>query len=220
MFLEWTAELSCLPSRNTGRENVAEATPDHCTDEELLLRFNQGEIEAFELLVRRYERELYGYLRRYLGDANLAEDVFQTTFLQIYLKSKQYQEGRRVRPWLYTIATNQAIDTLRRVGRHQAVSLDEQREQSGEGDAPGLTDLLESWTPRSAMVRAAIASASVDELPEHLRQVLLLAYYQGLKYREVADIVGIPVGTVKSRLHAALMKLNEAWNRSTTHREL
>jgi RNA polymerase sigma-70 factor (ECF subfamily) len=187
-----------------------------CSDEELLGRFCKGQKEAFGVLVRRYERELYGYLRRYLGDGNLAEDVFQNTFLQVYLKSGQYEEGRPVRPWLYTIATNQAIDALRRNGRHQAVSLDQQREESGEGEFHNLLELLESREtgPLDAAQGQELRErvrASVDRLPEFLREVLILAYYQGLKYREIADILGIPVGTVKSRLHAALVKLQEAW---------
>src|SRR5581483_2089188 len=100
---------------------------NECSDEELLVQFQEGTREAFGVLVRRYEGELYGYLRRYLGDANLADDVFQNTFLQVYTKVGQYEPGRPVRPWLYTIATNQAIDALRRQGRHQAVSLDQDR---------------------------------------------------------------------------------------------
>src|SRR6266404_6625955 len=113
-------------------------------DEQLLVRFRAGDGEAFASLVRRYERELYGYLRRYLGDAALAEDVFQNTFLQLYVKSGQYEAGRPVRPWLYTIATHQAIDAMRRNGRHQAVSLDEQRETTGEGESQRLMELLEN----------------------------------------------------------------------------
>src|SRR2546428_7923903 len=93
------------------------------SDEELLARYTKGNSQAFTVLMRRYERELYGYLRRYLGDATLAEDVFQNAFLQVYLKAASYEPGRPVRPWLYTIATNQAIDAMRRNGRHQAVSL-------------------------------------------------------------------------------------------------
>ena len=188
-----------------------------CSDEDLLLRFCRGQTEAFGVLVRRYERELYGYLRRYLGDGNLAEDVFQNTFLQLYLKSDQYEPGRPVRPWLYTIATHQAIDALRRGGRHQAVSLDVQREVSGEGEAQTLMDLLENREPGPLELahgeeRRQRVRAAVDQLPDFLRQVLVMAYYQGLKYREIADILGIPVGTVKSRLHAALVKLQEAWS--------
>src|SRR5205807_10356765 len=121
------------------------------SDEDLLARFSNGQREAFGQLVRRYERELYGYLRRYLGDTNLADDVFQNTFLQLYTKIGQYETGRPVRPWLYTIATHQAIDALRRNGRHQASSLDSAiggRSAQGaakgnpDGEYRGLRDLL------------------------------------------------------------------------------
>lgn len=194
-----------------------------CSDEDLLLRFCRGQTEAFGALVRRYERGLYGYLRRYLGDASLAEDVFQNTFLQLYVKSGHYEAGRPVRPWLYTIATHQAIDALRRDSRHQAISLEQPRRaegaEPGEGELRNLLELLESRGPNpiesaSAQERREQVRASVEKLPDFLRQVLVLAYYQGLKYREIADILGIPVGTVKSRLHAALVKLQETWSES------
>jgi RNA polymerase sigma-70 factor, ECF subfamily len=196
-----------------------------CADEELLARFRRGQTEAFGALVRRYERELYGYLRRYLGDANLADDVFQNTFLQLYTKIGQYEAGRPVRPWLYTIATHQAIDALRRNNRHQALSLDQNRDEHPEGEMHGLMELLEARTPgpvdqvQGEELRERVR-ASVDRLPEFLRQVVILAYYQGLKYREIAGILGIPVGTVKSRLHAALVKLQETWTASPTLGEL
>jgi RNA polymerase sigma-70 factor (ECF subfamily) len=189
-----------------------------CSDEELLTRFCRGESQAFGVLVRRYERELYGYLHRYLGNGALAEDVFQNTFLQLYLKSGQYESGRPVRPWLYTIATHQAIDALRRNGRHQALSLERAREErAANGEIKGLLEMLETAgaSPLEQACeeeRRQRVRASVEELPEFLRQVLILAYYQGLKYREIAEILDIPVGTVKSRLHAALAKLQEAWS--------
>ena len=194
-------------------------TLTECSDEDLLVRFCKGQKEAFGVLLRRYERELFGYLRRYLGDATLAEDVFQNTFLQVYVKSGQYEPGRPVRPWLYTIATNQAIDALRRNGRHQALSLDQGREELADGDVHSLLETLQSRGPGPAdaaewQERRERIRASVERLPEFLRQVLVLAYYQGLKYREIADILDIPVGTVKSRLHAALVKLQEVWNSS------
>jgi RNA polymerase sigma-70 factor (ECF subfamily) len=196
-----------------------------CSDEELLARFCRGQAEAFGLLVRRYERELYGYLRRYLGDSSLADDVFQNTFLQLYLKSgSKYEPGRPVRPWLYTIATHQAIDALRRNGRHHAVSIDQGREQLEDGTVGTLLETLETNGPgpleaaQGEEARERVR-ASVDQLPDFLRQVVILAYYQGLKYREIAEILDIPVGTVKSRLHAALVKLHEAWSDSPSFRE-
>jgi RNA polymerase sigma-70 factor (ECF subfamily) len=196
-----------------------------CSDEHLLERFRRGVTEAFGLLMRRYERELYGYLRRYTNNASLADDVFQNTFLQVYLKSGQYEPGRLFRPWLYAIATNQAIDAMRRNGRHQAVSLDEPRAEPGDGDLARLLEMLQSRGPSpveaaSAQERSEQVRASVEQLPDFLRQVLILAYYQGLKYREIADILEIPVGTVKSRLHAALVKLQEAWAQTPSLHEV
>ena len=197
----------------------------NCSDEDLLNYFRQGQTEAFGALVRRYERELYGYLRRYLGDAELAEDVFQNTFLQLYTKAGQYEPGRPVRPWLYTIATHQAIDALRRNSRHQVLSLDQNRKELPNGEIRSLLELLETRGPGTVEQvqgeeRRDRVRASVDHLPDFLKQVLVLAYYQGLKYREIADILGIPVGTVKSRLHAALVKLQEEWNASPSLREM
>jgi RNA polymerase sigma-70 factor (ECF subfamily) len=187
-----------------------------CSDEDLLDRSRRGDAEAFAVLVRRYERELYGYLRRYLGDASLADDVFQNTFLQLYLKQGQYESGRPVRPWLYTIATHQAIDALRRQNRHPAVSLEAAAGDEAHGDVQGLLEMLEARGPApldgvlAEEARQQVRQA-VDQLPDFLRRVVILAYYQGMKYRDVADVLDIPVGTVKSRLHAALQRLQEAW---------
>ena len=188
------------------------------TDEELLLdyRLHQNR-RAFEELVRRYEREMYSYLRRYVGDATMAEDVFQATFLQLHLKAEQFEEGRKVRPWLYTIATNQAIDAQRRNRRHKMVSLDRRgSSDSVRDDVGSLIELLTSKEPGAATnldaeERRKWIQKAVNDLPDALRQAVLLVYYQGLKYREAADVLNIPVGTVKSRMHAALLKLNEAW---------
>src|SRR3954471_1535694 len=95
------------------------------TDEELLLEYRMtGRPAVFENLVKRYERELYNYLRRFLNNQVLAEDAFQATFMQVHLKCHLYDDSRKVRPWLYTVATNQAIDIQRRNRRHRLVSLD------------------------------------------------------------------------------------------------
>lgn len=190
------------------------------SDEDLIAAYKgSGERQAFDTLVHRYERELYSYLRRYLGDATLAEDAFQTTFLQVHLKCDQFEEGRKFRPWLYTIATNQAIDTQRRNKRHKLVSLDRRHGHSGGDEVGALLDLLvdkESGPSGEAETteRANWIRQAVSELPDTLKAAVTLIYYQGLRYREAADVLGIPVGTVKSRLHTAVLKLNEAWRRS------
>jgi RNA polymerase sigma-70 factor, ECF subfamily len=204
---------------NARIKSTAERNLGHLTDEELVARCRSrgGDRAAFEMLVQRYERELYSYLRRYIGDATLAEDAFQATFLQVHLKLDKFDPQRRFRPWLYTIATNQAIDAQRRNKRHRMVSLDRRNQTDAEGDEVGsLLQLLVSREPGAASnlereERQKWIRRAIDNLPEQLRSALVLVYYQGMKYREAAELLDIPVGTVKSRMHTALLKLNEAW---------
>ena len=189
------------------------------SDEELIGRVcREDDTVAFETLVHRYEHELFSYLRRYLGSAEMAEDVFQATFLQVHLKKENFEDGRRFRPWLYTIATNQAIDAQRRNRRHRMVSLDH-RGAGGDDDVGALVEMLagRDQTADEKMEGEEAKNwvrSAVEDLPDVLRSALVLVYHQGMKYREAADVLGIPVGTVKSRLHAALLKLNESWNES------
>ncbi len=199
---------------------VQDRTP---SDEQLLLRYrSEGRRELFAALVKRYERELYNYLRRYLGDAGMAEDAFQASFLQVHLKCDQFEEGRRFRPWLYTIATNQAIDAQRRNKRHRMISLD-RAGNGADGDEVGkLADLLvsEDGDPLdhvSQFERGEWVREALDELSEQMRSVVQLVYYEGMKYREAAEVLSIPVGTVKSRLHSAIAKLNEFWTEAYVH---
>jgi RNA polymerase sigma-70 factor, ECF subfamily len=186
---------------------------DPRADEDLLLALRGGDKAALGPLVRRYERELFHYLARYLRDETLAADVFQLTFLAVFRKIQQYEPGRPARPWLYTVATNQAIDASRRKARRP-----DQTAPEGFDDPAGAFAGLPATTPdpadetEAAETRARVRAA-VDELPEALRQTVILAYFQGLKYSDVAEALGVPVGTVKSRLHAAVAKLAAAWTR-------
>ena len=199
--------------------------PDHPrdpdSDEDLLARLRAGERDVFGPLVRRYERELFGYLRRYLGDDDLADDVFHNTFVQVFLKIRQYEPGRPARPWLYAIATNQAIDAMRRRSRRADQRADAVVAADEDGEPRPLYDLLpapDAGPPEHAdraETRERVRAA-VGRLPDLLRQVVVLAYFQGLKYKDVADVLGVPVGTVKSRLHAAVAKLTEEWQAEQT----
>jgi RNA polymerase sigma-70 factor (ECF subfamily) len=196
-----------------GSDPVNDLAPP--SDEALMTRYrDSGQTADFNELIKRYERELYRYLARYLGDAALAEDVFQNSFLQVHLKRGLYEDGRPFRPWLYAIATHQAVDTLRKAGRHPTVSLDQRSTTSDEAEPGALIDMLVNEAPGplaeiQERERQEWVRKSIDRLPETLKQTLILAYFQDLKYREIAEILNIPVGTVKSRLHAALAKLLE-----------
>jgi len=190
------------------------------SDEQLLVRYRQtGRRELFAELVGRYERELFNYLRRYLGDTGMAEDAFQATFLQVHLKCDQFEEGRRFRPWLYTIATNQAIDAQRRNKRHRMISLDRVGTCNDSEEVGKLVDLLvsEDGDPFDHVTeyeRGEWVREALDELSDQMRSVVHLVYYEGMKYREAADVLAIPVGTVKSRLHSAIAKLNAFWTQA------
>lgn len=195
----------------------AVACPPEATDEELLRQFClTGATAAFETLVHRYEHDLFGYLRRYLRSVEMAEDVFQATFLQVYLKRDSFADGRLFRPWLYAIATHQAIDAQRRNRRHRMVELDRrQGDEDGHAFVTALAsrDITADDQAETEETRRQVRSA-IDGLTIPQRLVVELVYDQGLKYREVAMRIGIPEGTVKSRVRAALLKLGESWNRS------
>lgn len=194
-----------------------EADLSELTDEQLLITYRKsGDRDYFSQLVHRYEQELYSYLRRYLGNSEAAEDAFQTTFLQVHLKCSQFRADRKVRPWLYTIATNQAIDLQRRNKRHRLVSLNRPVGQEGGNEIGQLLDMLQANAEEPLKVlsdgeRRDWVRRELATLPDSLRSVVLMIYFQGLKYREAAESLAIPVGTVKSRMHSAILKLNDSW---------
>jgi RNA polymerase sigma-70 factor (ECF subfamily) len=186
------------------------------SDEQLLESYRAtSDPSVFSELVSRYQRELYNYLRRFLGDATLAEDVFQATFLQVHVKRDVFEQGRKFRPWLYTIATNQAIDAQRRNRRHRRLSLNQPQQSTGESVGT-LIDLVAGDTVDPSLVaegseQSAWVRGEVDALPEPLRNAVNLVYFKGMKYRDAAKEMSVPVGTVKSRLHAAIQRLGQSW---------
>jgi RNA polymerase sigma-70 factor (ECF subfamily) len=185
----------------------------------LLIRYRDtGDVDAFDVLVHRYEKPIFSYLLRYLRNASLAEDVLQATFLRLHQKRRLFSQNRRLRPWLYSIATHLAIDALRSEGKHQASSLDALH-TAGDEDMGTLLNVLQA---RSALPeeeieveeRAEWIHAALDSLPDELRVLLLLIYFQGLKFHEAAEALELPLGTVKSRVHRALLMLSHAWRRN------
>ena len=209
-------------NKHTTEDRFVATTTDRAafagkTDEQLLAEYCQNSAQpVFAELIKRYERELYNYLRRFLNNAALAEDAFQATFLQVHLKCQMFEEGRKFRPWLYTVATNQAIDIQRRNKRHQLVSLDRPH-RSQNAEVGSLLDLLGSReeNPSEGMdrrERLEWVRQAVKALPDQLQAAVGMVYFRGMKYREAAVELAVPVGTVKSRLHAAVSRLSEAWD--------
>jgi RNA polymerase sigma-70 factor (ECF subfamily) len=185
------------------------------TDEQLLASYLSGDEAAFGVLVRRYQRSLHQFLFRFLGDATLAEDVFQETFVQVASSARQFNPTRALRPWLFTIAANKARDALRSRARQKTVDLDAAVDRA-DADGAQFLDFLASDEPPplerlETLDAAHLTRQIVAAMPERLRLVLVLAYFQGLAYQEIAEILAVPLGTVKSRLHAAVASFAEAW---------
>ena len=191
------------------------------SDESLFSQYCQGAEELLEVLISRYRQELYGFLAKFLGDAALAQDVFQETFLQVHLSKHTFTQGRRFKPWLFTVAANKARDAMRVRTRHRTVSLDASLAADNDQSGGRFVDLIDSGQLSpvenfSQIEMAQMVREVAATMPEHLREVLLLAYFHHMPYKEIAEIVQIPLGTVKSRLHTALSTFVKLWAQRTS----
>jgi RNA polymerase sigma-70 factor, ECF subfamily len=189
----------------------------------LLADYLAGQEEGFELLVRRHSQELFRFLVRFTGSAATAEDIVQETFLQVHLSAASFDRSRRLKPWLFTIAANKARDLMRSRSRRPEVPLDA-HVGSAEEDSQRFLDFLadSSDSPTLAIEeeeKKAFVRAILAKMPEHLREVLVLSYYHRFPYKEIADILDVPLGTVKSRLHAAVGYFGQAYRAATKEQE-
>jgi len=189
------------------------------SDETLFESYRSGDRAALRTLIERHQIELLRFLTRMTGDPAGAEDVFQDAFLQVHLSSDTFDATRKFRPWLFTIAANKARDYLRRKGRRRMLELSAPVDGADSGgDSPGsFVDLLEVRVPApDAKMDAAETGAKVQQalnlLPPLLREILLLAYFQRLSYVQIHEELGIPLGTVKSRLHSAVATFAKRWD--------
>lgn len=189
-------------------------------EQELLNRYVAGDKEAFREIVKRYKDPLYAFLRRFLNQQELAEEAFQETFLQLYRSRHSFEKDRPLRPWLFTIAANKARDVLRKQKREETVSISTMAEPA-ESSIDDVVNSLTSYeitpydeaekTERAEKVRQIIAT-----MPENLREILILAYFEQFSYKQMADILSIPIGTVKSRLHTAIVFFTKKWKSITS----
>jgi RNA polymerase sigma-70 factor (ECF subfamily) len=189
---------------------------DSKRDEELLANHLAGDAGAFPALVGRYAEDLYAFFHRFIGNASLADDLVQETFLQVHLSSAAFDPARTFKPWLYTIAANKARDFMRARSRRPVQSLD--GSVGGDDDAPTGASLVQADDgPVGADLERDEQRQRVrqvlDDLPEPQRLMLVLGYFQRLPYAEIAAVLNIPVGTVKSRLHAAVTLFAKYWLR-------
>ena len=188
------------------------------TDAELLRRYAAGEEAAFREIVSRYKNGLYTFLKRFLNRHDLIEDVFQETFLQLFTSRDSFDSSRPLRPWLFTIAANKAKDALRKQRRTAAIpigTISESEEMSFDDVLNALT--FDSTRPYEKLEKSEIASQVreiIANMPDNLREILILAYFNKFSYKQMAQILSIPMGTVKSRLHTAVGRFAKDWKAS------
>ena len=193
------------------------------SDAELLARYAAGEEAAFSEIVTRYKNSLYAFLRQFLNRHDLVEDVFQETFLQLYSSRNSFDTSRPLRPWLFTIAANKAKDALRKWQRTAAVSIG----TMADSQDLSFDDMLNTVTSDTTLPydelqkdeTALRVGQIIADMPENLREILSLAYFQGFSYKQMAEILSIPIGTVKSRLHTAVGRFAKEWKASVGSKE-
>jgi RNA polymerase sigma-70 factor (ECF subfamily) len=169
------------------------------TDGDLIARVGEGDSGAFEVLYRRYSRPVFALALRRLGDRGRAEDAVQETFASIWRSAGSYRRERGPgAPWLYAVARNAIVDRRRALGPIPAEPVDEASSDAGPDERAET-----SWT--AWRIHRALA-----ELPEQERKLIELAYWGGLSQSEIADFVGIPLGTIKTRTRSALSRLADA----------
>ncbi len=185
------------------------------TDAQLLDISATGEEGAFRELVNRYKNGLYAFLRTFLNQVDLIDDVFQETFLQLFTSRESFDRSRPLRPWLYTIAANKAKDALRKMQRTAAVPIGTMTESEDMSFGDMLNVLgSEEERPFEGLEKdetAANVRRIIADMPDNLREILVLAYFNKFSYKQMADILSIPIGTVKSRLHTAVGRFAKDW---------
>lgn len=179
-------------------------------DEDLMVRYQQGEVRAFEILLGRHRRSVFNFILRYVGDKETAEDLLQETFMRVIKGADAYKRQAKFTTWLYTIARNLCVDQTRRRKHRKHASLD--APMAAADDSGTLLDVLPS--SEMASDRRSVnkqlyqrLQGAIGALSEEQREVFLMREFLDMPFKQIADVVGVPENTVKSRMRYALEKL-------------
>ncbi|MCP4727244.1 MAG: sigma-70 family RNA polymerase sigma factor [bacterium] len=177
------------------------------TDEHLIEKFKEGDIYAYNELVRRYKDQLVNFAYRFLGDKDDAEDIVQETFLRVYRKKDAYKSVAKFSTWIYTITGNLAKTELRRRKRRKILSLSNIGYEDKDFDLKDTESGPEEKVDK--VISNRIIQDAIQSLPEKFKEVIIFRDIQELSYEEISSIVKIPLGTVKSRVNRGRLKLKE-----------
>ncbi|KAA3660166.1 MAG: RNA polymerase sigma factor [Calditrichaeota bacterium] len=189
------------------------------TDIQLIENFLNGDVNAFNTLVWRWQKPIFNFTLKYLNNVEDAKDITQRTFIKVHGSLDKLKEKEKFSSWIYQIALNQCRDETKRKKNKNNYSFEEMRENIGfdisnEADESGMAE----HNPTRKLHRNelnGILSSALAEIPQEQKEIVLMKEYQGLKFIEIADVLGLPVNTVKSRMYyglKALRKQLEKWN--------
>ncbi len=181
------------------------------SDKDLLIRYRAGEEDAFQELLGRYKDSLYGFLRRFLNRSDMVEDVFQETFMQLFVSRDTFDVSRPLRPWLFTIAANKAKDALRRMQHQESAHLGDMF----NNDEHTIEDVLNTFEHDSRMPYDHIVQDETAEsvkkvirkMPAKLREIILVAYFNKFSYAEISKATGGSEAAARAKVFRALRRL-------------
>lgn len=186
------------------------ASPDREEERRLVARAQTGDLEAFDALVRRYERQVYNLAYRMTGNYDDANDVAADAFVRVFNAIKRFRGESAFSTWLYRIVTNVFLDERKRRMSRPQVSLEEELNVEGsplhrqvEDPSPGPLDLAEESDTRR------ILNHAIAQLPEFQREIVTMYHILNMSYDDIGEITGAPIGTVKSRLNRARVALRD-----------
>jgi RNA polymerase sigma-70 factor (ECF subfamily) len=178
------------------------------TDEELIFKFQKEDVEAFNEIVFRYKDKLVNFLFRYTGSRDESEDLAQDTFLKLYRSKHLYKEIAKFSTWFYTIAINIAKTNLRKKSRKKAISISD-FDPDNEKDFDLPADVISPDDAANASIESYYIQKAINSLGDKFKEVIVLRDIQDLEYEEIAQITGLPLGTVKSRINRGRERLKE-----------
>ena len=191
-------------------------------DEELMVRYREGSMRAFEVLLERHRQPVFNFLYRFVRSRSTAEDLLQEVFLRVVRNAHSYRPKARFTTWLYTIARNLAIDQTRKARHQRTLSLDQPIGNNEEGMS--YLDMVPARGRPSdeQLVGRDFAISlyrALDAIPGEQREVFLLRQYHAMPFKEIAQVVGAPLNTVKSRMRYALegLRLRLVEHHDTAH---
>lgn len=193
------------------------------TDAALIARFLKSDMNAFNTLVWRWEKPLYNFILRIMGNREIAKDLSQIVFIRMYKQLKTLKDPEKFSSWVYRIAMNLCKDELKKKTRHRIVSLDALTDDDPEREQIKRQFSDDGLSPEDIIQQQQledIIKNALTQIPEEQRVVIVMKQYQGLKFTEIADILNQPINTIKSRLYYGLRAMKKILEESNLNREV